>query len=844
MSAPDRRTFLWTAGRLALGAGALATRSALGDSLPPVMTPDALKPAEGDGVLALPAGAARRLGDTRMRIPGHINGFRISPKGTTLITATSGELRGWDPKTGKVLFRLGFPNEAWVDSGRLTTDDCLALLVRPNSGSSYESRRYEFGTGKLLTRSPSLTLDSTQHTAFSADGKLLAAVHNEALCLRDAATGAEKWREGLPAQSVGDCQFFHDGATIAVAMRDEVKLFATATGKLTKALRVGHVEEPKKAGANPNGKQKDFVSDLCTSADGKWLAASVGDDADLVFCWDVTTGTLKHRLKPAGKPVGFTRDGSELATSHAGTIAFWSMANGKELRRFDIPTGELYLSPDGKMLAASAGDCLILMDAQTGKPLAHSADPPGVPATLRFVTPDRVQGRLDDWGGWVEWNCQSGTRTLIRPPGVGGLNPIALSADGRVALYRKADQYTARDLATGKVLFTGKGAEDVNDSVTTVAMSPNGRALIAVTATALQVNTETGPRSIARPAGDAGMVSAVATDGRTAAVSFRGSQEKSHIDLYDLASNKHVRRLTVEGDASGLAFGPDGTRLVVAHDAEGDQRHNQRGTASVFDLRTGKAVFHTAPDENHREHVIALSADARMLARLADKGNVNLWEVAAGEVRATIAMGESATVNALAFSPDGRTLAASVHGGPVFLWELYAGPPRPLSAAELDKAWAELHDGKAAVAFEAVKRLVRSPAEAVRYLKKKVVPIAPPDPKEVTRLIGDLDHREFRKREAAVRALAELGERVHESLRQALAAGPSPEARERLERLLATEGKATPEQLRRLRAVEAVELSGSPEADKVLTYWASGAPGAHFTSEAAAAAKRLGAAGR
>ena len=57
-------------------------------------------------------------------------------------------------------------------------------------------------------------------------------------------------------------------------------------------------------------------------------------------------------------------------------------------------------------------------------------------------------------------------------------------------------------------------------------------------------------------------------------------------------------------------------------------------------------------------------------------------------------------------------------------------------------------------------------------------------------------------------------------------------------------GKPTPEQLRRLRAVEVAEVIGTPEAGKVLAYWAGGAPGAQFTVEAAAAVRRLGGVGR
>ena len=112
MPTPDRRTFLRTAGRLTAGVAVLhAGRLPAQPVNPPRINPDdPLKPLGGTGVLELPAGAARRLGTTAMRISGNVNALQFSPKGTTLVSATSGELRGWDPRTGKVLFRLPFPS--------------------------------------------------------------------------------------------------------------------------------------------------------------------------------------------------------------------------------------------------------------------------------------------------------------------------------------------------------------------------------------------------------------------------------------------------------------------------------------------------------------------------------------------------------------------------------------------------------------------------------------------------------------------------------------------------------------------------------------------------------------
>ena len=228
-----------------------------------------------------------------------------------------------------------------------------------------------------------------------------------------------------------------------------------------------------------------------------------------------------------------------------------------------------------------------------------------------------------------------------------------------------------------------------------------------------------------------------------------------------------------------------------------------------------------------------------MVARAGDRGKIALWDIHVSQVRLTLETAESAYVNALAFSPDGRTLAASVNGGPVFLWDLYPGPVEMLTDVDIECAWWRCSSDDAATAFGAVQSLTRAPGQTIPLLRERLPAVAPPDLKVVDLLIADLDHKEFRKREAAGRALAALGERAHEPMAKALAGRPSPEVRQRLEKLLAAAEQTTPDQLRRLRAVEIADVIGTAEAAALLGRWAGGAPGALFTAESAAAARRL-----
>jgi hypothetical protein len=165
----------------------------------------------------------------------------------------------------------------------------------------------------------------------------------------------------------------------------------------------------------------------------------------------------------------------------------------------------------------------------------------------------------------------------------------------------------------------------------------------------------------------------------------------------------------------------------------------------------------------------------------------------------------------------------------VLLWGLPGtwGGQRPkaaLSPAELNAAWRDLGSASAADAYRAVCRLASAPKAAVPFLRRNVPPAPHQDEKALQRLIGRLDADDFEDREEATRALERIGGAARPALLKALAARPSQEKKRRLEALLARLPRARAEAaLRRpLRAVEALELMGTPEASQALAALAKG----------------------
>jgi hypothetical protein len=165
------------------------------------------------------------------------------------------------------------------------------------------------------------------------------------------------------------------------------------------------------------------------------------------------------------------------------------------------------------------------------------------------------------------------------------------------------------------------------------------------------------------------------------------------------------------------------------------------------------------------------------------------------------------------------------------------GKQRP---EKLRTAWDVLAGDDARAAYAALWQLTADPEGAVALLRQRLRPIARPEAGRVARLIAALDSEKFAERERAGYELAMLEEAAAADLRETLARKPSLEVRKRVETLLKRlEHLPTGAQLQALRAIEALEHMGTPEARTLLRKLADGSPGARLTQEARTALGRL-----
>lgn len=96
-------------------------------------------------------------------------------------------------------------------------------------------------------------------------------------------------------------------------------------------------------------------------------------------------------------------------------------------------------------------------------------------------------------------------------------------------------------------------------------------------------------------------------------------------------------------------------------------------------------------------------------------------------------------------------------------------------------------------------------------------------------------------RERAGEELEKIGAAAEPALRRALEGKPSAEATKRIEALLAKRSTpgVSPERVAATRALEVLELAGTPEARRLIKSLADGAPGTPATTEAREALERL-----
>jgi RNA polymerase sigma factor (sigma-70 family) len=817
----------------------------------------------------LPEGALVRFGTVRFRDGGGTNSAALSPDGTTLATASEHAITLWDLATGRPRHRLYgadiapcfSPNQTFVcfspDGKRLASlggwdADRFPVIGRGSRKTEPALHVWDTATGKEVGRYELLGGTKLEHylpaqavwftpdgkeigvmlqsgvvryvyadtggearhfatgpplredcpgIAPSPSGKLLAVIDprdDKALRLFDAATGREVRRIAAPA-GLENVAFSPDSALLAVAdQRSVIRLYEAATGKAGKAFAVP-VPAREKSGPRTG---VGFLTALTFGPDGK--AVYAGTKRGQILRWRLPGGEALPTLTADDGPdtpglitrwatgIFLPPEGRTLVSVGwgSGTVRRLDLADGQEIPSADGFRGGFHarLSPDRRLVAAGDGfGRLELFDAATGRP-----------ARLLRATGPTVSGLCWSPDGRTLAAGQTNNEvTLWDPAGVREPRALRLPVTGRT--------YSASHLA-----FSPDGGG--------LLVAHNGVWLLDVASGAKRWHQA--PLRAVVLSGD-GKAAAAAGLNHTLVLldPEKGAARASHRLGFSGAGGEFLL---------GLAFAPDGSCLASSH---------ADGTIVLRDPRGGEERTRLHGPEGVPCGCVAFSPDGRwLLSGWADR-QVRLWEVATGKEVLRLG-GHEGRVSAVEFGSDLRTVLSASGDKTALLWGLR--PPgvaaRPGGAAGV---WDDLASDDAARAYRALWALADAPAPASAVLLERMPPARPADEARARQLVAGLDADAFAERERAARELAAMGPAVVPVLKKVLAEGGTPEARRRVQGLVDELTQPGRKDFRRLRAVQALELAGTPEAREVLTAWADGQADAPLTRDARAALDRL-----
>jgi WD40 repeat protein len=792
----------------------------------------------------LPPNAIARLGTVRLRHEGTGAALVFAPDGKVVAAACGTGVILWDAATGKELRRL--PVNATGRGVRPLdfSPDGKALAVAGRSADGGGAITFwDPATGKEL-RSLPVPDDGRPGggagVCFSPCGKTLAVGNGgDQVHLIDVPTGKVRHALGGHRAAVYGLAFSPDGKTIALGtLRPGVQLWDVAKGKLVRGIDCHN---------------DVFVHSVAFSPDGKVIASG---SWDRIVLSEAATGKERARFEAKMQSISglaFTADGRTLVSgSQDGWVRLWDVATRRARLTLDGgwgSGGSLALSPVGNTVASASASAIHLWDAATGKKRFPELEGADAPVRALVFTRDGKcllsggdgQSRVWDAATWQPLRVLPGTaRNLSLTPD-----------DKQLATVAYTPAFRIRELATGRDVLTVKVPE-----LRLAAFAPDGKTVVSVeckwpdsgSTRVSRWDAATGKRLCQVPALRVlPYCFAVSPDGRTAVV---GGGEGA-IRVCDLDAGKEV--LTLHGHQTiveALAFSRDGRTLASGSCGDYDSTRERWHDRSVrlWELVTGREI---AVLEGHVRAVgaVALSPDGRLVAS-ADgvdhgyEGNeprrIRVWDVAAGREVARFE-GHSSTVRALAFSPDGKRLLSAQQNSTVLVWDVtgVARPGQGGKVQRLDALWEDLAGDDAGKAHRAGWALTDDPDRAVPFLKDRLRPAKEEEQERIRRLLMDVESERFAVRDAAVRALKDLGDHAEAAVRQALEGKLPLETRRRLEGVHAALRVPSREALRRVRAVAVLERVGSAEARRVLEALAGGAPRLRQTQEAQAALQRL-----
>lgn len=617
-----------------------------------------------------------RIGTARLRHAEDVISLAVSPDGAILASGTydmEKEVRVWDTKTGKQLYRL-------VDGGGFVaiSPDGTTLAT---SGEGTAVFLFDLQTGKEIRR---IKVESTQgkpvqglwQIAFSPNGRLLAVA---------------SWYEvtrGMPVYP----------------RYTTIRLLNPATGEQLSALSA-----PDDAGYG--------FEHFAFSPDSSKIAL-IGGKEHTVYVWEVPSGKLRSKIAKSALWCGFAADARSIIVCEPRALRLFNLDDQKLTRTIaDLPnkqgdeTSCVAISADGKLLATCGRyfySKTRVFEVASGRVVREL--PEGLIRALAF-SPDG-KTLVSGWNIIRLWDISSGKERVLAETPRGKLWCAVFSPDGKnLAVCGGTKGVRLIDISSRNVV-QHFGEESW---VRSVAFSPDGKS-VAMGGQYLDVRDTASGRLIHTFKGHTLALAAVAFSSETQTL-FSASYDGT-VRHWDIRTGKEIRQLRhgQKHDSErvlaveGLVLFPNGERLAtlagqsvwiwdlqagqVAHEFKGVNWNgpcgplalSPNGNMLAFEQyeqsRAGSVLQEVAPGKEPRpllasKHGLrghwglsfAFSRDGRLLATGGADNTVRVWDVATGKELVKF-VGHEDRVAYVAFSPDGLKLASASWDSTVLIWDL------------------------------------------------------------------------------------------------------------------------------------------------------------------------------
>ncbi len=812
----------------------------------------------------LPADALARLGTTRFRLGNMIYAMALSPDGRTAVTVGgNSQTQFWDVESGKIIRQIEWKQGGGGRVVACSPDGKLVAYVHDRG----VLRLLNAADGKQLVEQW-LGMTFTTSLAFSPDSTVLATGGFQATYGRSEDTKSNslialwKWDgaalkplwearpdheaplEGPRTHGISSLAFSPNGKRLATGSHkhDLIRIWDVSNGKELRhfhasgdqvgALAFAPAAGGLASGTNDGGltlwdpdsgtkkwqtKQPGEVRSLAFTPDGKTLAAGGGAEYGskqgnnpFLVLLDAESGKNERGLAISHNSVAsvaFSKDGLVMAAGLGGNLQFWQGSTGKERA---APHGhatwisDVAITSNGRTAVTAGGDGkLIVWDLASGREERRLEAHLGEVRAIGLVPGDKLLASAGTDQMVRIWDLATGkeVRHLAANPD-GLLYAFAVSPDGKLVAagdYHNGDVFIW-DLATGKVLHQIRISDELGRGIMRLAFSPDSKTLAGG-------ESVLNARRMGRGNGEA----------------------KSLIYLWDaLTGEKRLQILAHSGAIESLAFSPDGATIASSGWSDKSVR--------IWDSIKGDQLFELPVGQAHG--VARFSPDGKTLACALE--NIAVWEVASKKLRRTLT-GSAPYVQTLAYSPDGRMLVSGSMDSTGMVWDMTCRPQAVPTADRLPALWKDLASPDADVAGKSIWALVASAKLSVPFITDRLGEVPSADPKQIQRLIADLDSNNLGARQTAEKKLESLGKRAEPALRAAIKQGAALEQRLRIEQLLKKREtlQAAPEVLQVLRGIEVLEHADTPEAASALAQFAKATSDDYFRQEALAAGARL-----